>query len=154
MFLKFIVPLLLFVAVLAAFSQTSVGEGMFEFNAKANAEKVLNEARAIDEAAKAYAANSEKGEVDFGDVTQGEDLFMYLKDKKYIPERVGGESNFVEEWLLSEEGDEIMGVVKTEKICKYINENQHKRSMDLPTPECGTEEAEGLSCCFEPADEG
>ena len=40
-----------------------------------------------------------------------------------------------------------LALVKTEKLCKYMLFNESSRPLEQPVPECGTEEAEGMSCC-------
>jgi hypothetical protein len=147
--IKIIFTLVLFVVVGVLAATTGVGEGFFEFNSKARAEQVVNEARAIDEGIKSYAAGSDTGEVDFGDPEEGEDVLMYIKARNLIHDRVGTESDLVEKWVLSADGDSMHGIVRSEKICKYINESKHDRDFDSPTPSCGTEEANGVTCCAE-----
>jgi hypothetical protein len=145
--IKIIFTLVLFVAVGVLTATTGVGEGFFEFNYKARAERVVNEARAIDEAMKSYAAGSDTGEVDFGDPSEGEDVLMYIKARDLIQDRVGTENDLVEEWVLSDDKKRMQGVVRTDKICKYINESKHGRDADLPTPSCGTDEGNAVTCC-------
>jgi hypothetical protein len=147
--IKIIFTLVLFVAVGVLTATTGVGEGFFEFNSKARAEQVVNEARAIDEAMKSYAAGSDTGEVDFGDPNEGEDVLMYIKAKNLVHDRVGTENDLVEGWVLSDNGERMQGIVRSEKICKYINESKHGRDADLPTPSCGTDEGNAVTCCSE-----
>jgi hypothetical protein len=148
--IKLIFTLVLFVAIGLVMASGGIGDGMFEFNTKARAEKIVVEARAIDEGIKAYAAQND-GVVDFGDPNEGEDPLMYIKEKNYIHDRAGMATGLVKEWFLSEDREKMQGVVRSENMCKYINESHHGRPTTEPTPECGTEEGDSVTCCAEPS---
>jgi len=149
--LKIVLVLAISIAVYAIVGgQTSIGDGFFEFNAKGKAQDALDEARDVETAMGAYASEYGDGIVRFGDPLQGEELFLYLKDKGLLRGYVGDEENSpIKEWILSEDGESVLGVVKSDSVCKYINNGNHQRPMSEPNPVCGTEDAKGLTCCVE-----
>ncbi len=152
---RIVLVLVLFVVTAGLMTQSGLGEGYFEFNAKGKAEDALDEMREVEAAMDAYAADND-GQVNLGDPTnalENNDLFYYLKEKDLLRLYVGKETNVINEWTVSDDDDQVIqGVVKSSKVCKYINRSVNQRSVDLSTPNCGTPEAEGLACCFEEPD--
>jgi hypothetical protein len=146
---KPIIYLVLIIAVSALGAIQYFGDGLFSFKAKAQAEAIVEESRQMVDMSEVYALNYGDGEVDYGNVSEGEDLLMYIKDKGLLIERAGAENEFIESWDVDEETGKLKAVVKNEKVCQYINLSQHNRPISESTPECGTPDAEGLSCCFE-----
>ena len=124
-----------------------LGPGFFGFNTQGDAQRILDQKRIIEESAATYASLYGKGEVHFGDPEEGEDIFFYLRDKGLMKDVVGIENGAVEKWTFDPESKVVGAVVKTEKLCKYMLFNESSRPLEQPVPECGTEEAEGMSCC-------
>ena len=150
--LKIVLGLILAVAV-GGVAVYNWGDGYFVFDSKAKAERAIEETRAVETAIGSYATAYGDGEVDFGDVTQGEEPFLYLKEKRLLRENVGNSNNLIEEWLVNEEEGRIEGILSDEETCRHINNLKHQRPLTEPTPVCGTEEAKGLTCCEREDDE-
>jgi hypothetical protein len=148
--IKPIIYLVLVIIVAGTVGLSYTDEGFFTFKSKAKAEAIIAEAKDINRASEAYSAGFGDGTVDYGDLTLGEDLFLYLKDKELLVKRAGiSDSGNIVGWRIAEDGETLQGVVENDQICRYINLTAHERRLSEDTPECETLEAEGLSCCSE-----
>lgn len=144
--LKIVLSLILAVAV-GGVAVYNWGDGYFVFDSKASAERAIEETRAVQTAIGIYATAYGDGEVDFGDVNEGEEPFLYLKEKDLLRESVGNSTNLIEEWIVDVEEGEIEGILTDEEVCRHINNLKHQRALSEPTPACDTSEAESLTCC-------
>lgn len=146
--IRWLITLLMVIAVgvLGAFG---LGDGYLDFRSQAKAEQALDEARNIKTAMDAYAMKYGDGEVAFGDVAAGEDLLKYLKHFKLVQDRVGtaDSTSGIDRWVLEPNSNQVMGVIASQKTCRYMNSIKDKISIDAPVPECGSVEAESVSCC-------
>jgi len=141
MIIKSIVGLVLVLAM-GVLGITFLGDGIFEFNDKAKAEAVIDEARDVERAMRVYALEHD-GRVDLGDVTAGENLLKYLKEEGLLKQHVGDVP--AEEWRLNDSTQILEKLVKSEEECKYINNIISGTPLTDAVPTCGT-----AYCCFNP----
>jgi len=144
--LKIVLSLVLAVAV-GGVAVYNWGDGYFVFDTKAKAERAIEETRAVQTAIGIYATAYGDGEVDFGDVTQGEEPFLYLKEKDLLREGVGASTNLIEDWIIDVEEGQIEGILSDDEVCRHINNLKHQRELTEPTPICDTPDSEGITCC-------
>lgn len=145
---KPIISLILLIAI-GTLGAIAWGDGVLDFRVQAKAGQALNEAQDIQEAMDAYAFKYGEGDVDFGDVTAGEDLLKYLKYYNLIKSDVGTDDtkSQVERWVYDEPNNQILGVIANERTCLYMNSIRSKKPIATLVPECGSVEAEALPCC-------
>lgn len=122
-----------------------LGEGIFTFNAKAKAEKTIEEARSVERAMTIYAMEND-GRVDLGDIAIGEDLLKYIKEDKLIKKHIGDGPS--EQWRLNPGTNILEKIVKTESECAYINNIKQGTPIETPVPTCGTPTGDEAFCCY------
>jgi hypothetical protein len=142
--MKSIIAMMLILAM-GALGASFLGEGIFNFNGKAKAEKTIEEARTVERAMKIYALEND-GRVDLGDTAIGEELLKYIKEDKLVKKNVG--SGPSEQWRLNPGTNILEKVVKTETECSYINNIKQGTPIDTPVPTCGTPEGDEAYCCY------
>lgn len=149
MSIKWIVTILLAIAVGVLGVASLSGDGFLGFTSKAKAEQALDEARNVETAMDTYAITYGEGKVDFGDTTQGEDLLKYLKHYKLVQEKVGTENNRsgVDRWVYDQANNQVLGVVQSGDTCRYMNSIRSSSPLQDAVPECGSVEAESAFCC-------
>lgn len=148
MYQKIIIMLMVSIIAAALFAQSEIGEGMLGFGVKAKAEQAVGETRDVLDAVDAYSAVN-GGLVDFGDVDEGEDFLMYIKNKKLLVQRAGTENAIIKEWALHEETGMIRAMVENEKLCRNINAIVLSQPVETPIPLCDDVMDERRICCIE-----
>jgi hypothetical protein len=146
--MKVLLSLGMAVVIGAVAAHNLMGDGILDFTGKGKAQRIVDEQSDIQAAMDAYASEYGDGEVDFGDVSEGESIFMYLRDKELLKGWVGDpERTGISEYRLSEDEKTIEGVVSDGKTCKNINNIKHGRPKSEPNPSCSSEDSASFSCC-------